>query len=356
MRDLGSQTGCTLASNSVEWLLVRPQTLLWTDELLIPKGAIEAFQEHLPNDEVVRESYATMFDELKKQGIINQFDAGKYSSSSMAEAVLNQIKEDEARWGKEITRDPVTGKVDYANIYIGGKKVCAGILGSIYATLALSRELDAGFFLSPDELDVCNKRFGEIAKNRSADFIDVFELIVPTCSILGEYAKHYPASLMLVGDHSCGNCASQAKCREDCLEQTSDRIGALLDLRNRDEMIQTKRAVNKAIQAAKEAGHEEGKSILSELSNEARECKRRLNLAFPKVERWSIISTMLSGSISLVGSSSGSGLISLAGAGGAVASALAAGSVEYLESKYRWTSFIDELKEYGHGATMVSKH
>ena len=347
LTDIGDRKWGHVRPIGIECLMARPHSILWSDQILIPKGSVESIQELYASNKTILDSYLFVIDELSKHGILKNFDPSTCLSSRLAEAVIVQVKKDEKRWSRKMEKDPKTGKSDRANIYIDDLKICGGRLGAAYATLALAREFDAGMYLCPETLYVCRKRFGEISQNKYADpFGQVFNALVPDVRVLGEYAEFYPYDFR-PKNHHCDNCAHEDDCRKSCMDQTENNLNMLLEMRLRDEMTELKKRLGKAIFSYPSDKDLDAKSILAQLRNEEIRCKKRMKQTFPKIERWAAITALISTEAALLGSAFGNSLISGVSVAGAVPTGLSLGSVEYLKSKYQWVGFVEELRKLG---------
>jgi len=171
-------------------------------------------------------------------------------------------------------------------------------------------------------------------------------MIVPEVQVLGDYVVH----------NACNTCVNEKKCKSECLQQTEIMIGKIMDFRIRDEMKQTKDAITKAIQLARNKNQYDPDMILKEFNSEVLECKKRMQNTLPKVNRWVQITAMLSAPLiylgtnyndSLVSALPGStGLMTKVGGAGLAASIAMDRSLNYLKSKYQWINFLDELKQF----------
>lgn len=347
---IGAGSSCVPSNVSLEWLIEKPHILLWADNIYITNKSFEYLANGFENDRIKQESISMVLDEFKKEKVINLFDPDQYCKPALQYMIWNQVEEDKKRWwDQNITLDPETGKSDLNNICIGSTKVCPTILSSIYFGMALSRKLDSGCLFDSHILDICSQRFKEIDPATCASpFIDVFGMIVPNVQVLGDYVVH----------NSCNTCYSEDKCKSNCLTQTEMMIGKIIDFRIRDEMKQTKDAITKAIQLARDKNQTDSEIILKEFKNEVLECKKRMLNTFPKINRWVQITAMLSAPLIYLGSNysdslvsglpeiGSAGLMTKVGGAGLAASLAMDRSLNYLKSKYQWINFLDELKEF----------
>jgi hypothetical protein len=347
---IGSGSSCVPSNVSLEWLIMKPHILLWADNIYITNESFEHLVNGFEEDRVRQESINMVLDEFKKERVINLFDPNQYCKPALQYMIWNQVDEDKKRWGnRDVKFDPETGKGDLNNICIGNTKVCPTILSSIYFGMALARRLDSGCLFDSHILNICSQRFNEIEANTySSPFVDVFGMIVPEVQALGDYVVH----------KACNTCANEEKCKSECLQQTEIMIGNLMDFRIRDEMKQTKDAIKKAIQLARNKSQDDPDMILKEFNKEVLECKKRMLDTLPKVNRWVQITAMLSAPLIYLGTNysdclvssmpeiGATGLITKVGGAGLAASIAMDRSLSYLKSKYQWVNFLDELKQF----------
>ncbi len=346
---IGAGSNCVPSNVSLEWLIMKPHIFLWADNIYITNKSFEhLITGGFEKDRIKQESISMVLEEFKKERIISVFDPDQYCKPALQYMIWNQVEEDRKRWGnQDVEFDPETGKGDLNNICIGNTRVCPTILSSIYFGMALSQRLDSGCLFDSQILNICSQRFKEINSTTSpSPFVDVFGMIVPEIQVLGDYVVH----------KACNTCVNEEKCKSKCLQQTELMIGKIMDFRIRDEMKQTKDAITRAIQLAKNKNQYDPDIILKEFNGEVLECKKRMQNTLPKVNRWVQITAMVSAPLiylgtnyndSLVSALPGStGLMTKVGGAGLAASIAMEKSLNYLKGKYQWINFLDELKQF----------
>ena len=334
---------------SIEWLVTHPNAFLWADNIFMSNESFENIPYHY-KERVRQESIQLVLDEFKKRKIIQTFNPFSLAKPPLDDLIWNQVDEDQKRWGIKDCVVDADGKRDHCTVDMHGIRVCPTILGSIYFTLAFCRILDAGCLLDQQFIDICNNRFSEIEPKNTEQFLNVFDMLVPSVQVLGDYVfSEWREQNRTEGTPSekrlCNDCINSEKCKSECLDQTESLIGKIIDFRKRDEMAETKKTIIKTIASVKKQGSEDTNDILKELGEEARKCRERMLASFPKVQRWIRISTILSLPIPLLGTYYNNSIISMTGMTALTIAKLAEKSLDHMKDKYRWVNFLDEMKQ-----------
>jgi hypothetical protein len=327
---------------AAEWLVSRPHIVLWANEILISEGDFKSAHLYF-EDDICSESIRLLFDILKDRGVIKTFEPSSIVPPFFGKAIERQVKEDEKRWKIQKPADTETGKVDLANIHIGGVDICHYRLKGIYSSLGLARLLDTYCLFDTYEYEVCRRRFGEgLVGNHGFlqnPFERAFDVLSPNIQLLGNYVIHA---------EQCDTCRHKKQCASNCVEQTEEAVSFALELRYRDEMVELKKVISDSIEKLKKGeinSRSEQNFLKNEIQTRADNCKKRLLNTFPQVERWVNITTAISTPLVFAGALTGNSLVSFVGLGLLGSSQATNEIMKYLQSKYRWVAFLDEISE-----------
>jgi len=108
-------------------------------------------------------------------------------------------------------------------------------------------------------------------------------MLVLSVQVLGDYVFSEWRERNLVEKRSCKDCRNEEECKSNCLNQTEFLVGKVIDFRKRDEMVETKKAIVKAIASAKKKGSDDTMDVLKELYEESKKCRERMQVSFPKI-------------------------------------------------------------------------
>lgn len=324
---------------ATEWLVSHPHAILWSDEICMSDSDFKTVHA-CSDDQIVSDSIRLLFDKLKRNDVIKTFNPSSIAPPVLKEAIERQVAEDEERWKVEKPTNFETGKIDMAYIRIGDLDICPFRLQSVYTSLAFANLLDAHCLFNPYEYEICKKRFAEISRDTSLQkhpFQEVLEIFAPDFQLLGDY---------VIKKEQCNKCKNEEKCASRCIEQTEEAISMVLDLRERDEIVQLKQVISDIIEKLREKENHhtsEEERLKMEIQEKVKKCKHRLFNTFPKVERWAHITTVMSIPISFAGTSSGNSLVSFLGLGLLGLSQITTETIKYLQSKYKWIAFLDKV-------------
>jgi hypothetical protein len=134
--------------------------------------------------------------------------------------------------------------------------------------------------------------------------------------------------------------ANERDCKDTYLSNVELNINQIFKWRNYDELQQLKGIVGEITEKRRLlAGVINPTEIQQDLMKQEKLLEKRVHLIFPKIRRWSNVTTLLSIPVALAGIGTGSPLFTISGASLAGASQLLVAATNLLSSKYSWVSF-----------------
>ena len=135
------------------------------------------------------------------------------------------------------------------------------------------------------------------------------------------------------------------ECKKNYLSTLEKNLNKILKWRNYEEIFQAKAVIEKIIKNQDQYKDTiDPIEIEREFKNEEKKLQRKLKLIFPKINRWANIATMLSIPFAITGIAKDSSLITIAGASTAGISQLTKELLQLFESKYRWVTFLPQIR------------
>jgi len=201
-----------------------------------------------------------------------------------------------------------------------------------YLALVLGGMWDAELVLSPDAQNLFAHVFGLRAQRmiEGQATIEAFSEII---------RSHLPEFQMSIRGE-CWTCARAAECDKHALKEIEKKVKGLLFYRNYDEIMELKSVFSDVRTSLGSLPAPELKAdLIRQFTDREAALQSKLRGTFPKVSRWSALTTMVSIPIVVAGVTSQLPLIAGVGAALAGAAQITKQYVDYLTSKHRWVFF-----------------
>lgn len=343
---LGKETGvCESCNFDLDWLISYPSVLIWADKILVSSLIWEMvssgkypFAEEQPE---FTKSVQLIFSMARSEGIVEIVQPAGVIPPDVKDSIFDQADKDRLLLAKHFSTHIRLGdeKQVPGQMFIDGHEYCLPYLYSVYAGLALARTFDAHCLFSNKAFSYCKYKFGlsssppHALRGRAEAFQNVFTAYVPNTSILPEY--------VVVRKTLCSKCAREESCRDTYLSQLETNVRNVLKWRDYDEIQQLKAVTDKIVdKRSKSGGIVDPEDVLHDLRSVESRLRRRMQLLFPRIQRWANITTMLSIPVALAGLSTGSPLLTISGGSLAGLSQATKQMVSLLSSKYSWIGFL----------------
>lgn len=337
---------CEVCGMDITWLLKYPSILAWADKILIPKSIWnDVIKERIysPEKEAINKSVKLIFEYAESEKIIEIVDPLNVIDSNLSDQISKQIEGDRNHLLKIFPELVSLGDDEKVpgQIFINGKEYCYPYMWTIYASLLLSKIWDAQCLFGEETLNFCKYKFGLSNLNpireieKLSAFQSVFEAYLPNENLLPEY--------ITTNRELCEKCGKEQTCKDTYLLAVENNMKETLRLRDYDEVYQLKSVVNDIVQkTSKSGGIIDANDIRREFVETQNKLRRRMKFIFPKIKRWSNITTIVSTPIALTGIATGIPLVTITGATLIALSVAANKTIDVLSSKYSWTGFTNK--------------
>jgi hypothetical protein len=337
MADAAVDPHCLPCDYDVNWVFEHPSTLIWADSIIVSPTImdfVEREQSPSPEDPSSGKIIRTFFNVAADYGLIDVRDPKGLLPEEFHDAADAQVKTDfSVLPNKELTDVSSDGdKREPDQIEIEDSHYCGPRILSLYYSIALARIWDAKLLLNQHTKKYLSHRFGtEMNRNRSA-FIDITAFSQVFYQRLPEIDIVPPDAYQ-----KCRECNNLEDCRVEYFDRSEKSLREYIKIRDYDEIHQMKNIFNH-ISARIDAGSSPD-DIVSEFKEVENKLLKQFKSIFPKVLRWSKLSTIVSIPIIIAGATTGQQLITGLGAGVAGISKTIEKYLEYLQSKNRWVCF-----------------
>lgn len=340
---IASELGiCDTCKLNFTWLVNNPSVLLWADQLYIPQSSFEA--EITRNDKKAEKIISMFLNMAEKQGIISKFNLTDMYQDRVGDEIYNKMLEDSQILLKTFPEIVKKGEKGVPHeIIIGDERYCGAWMSSIYAGMRVARDIDANCLFSEREHTFLKYLYG-LNVNRFAGsaisniYSEIFSLYMPEGLAVHSYA--------FADEENCEECVHYEQCKESYLFDTEKALEKMFKWREYDELEQAKETINKIILLKNDIlSQKDINDIIKEFKEKQDKVNRNINKRFPKIERWTKMTTVLATPITIASAITGNMPLTI---GGAVATSVAQATENFLEvykSKNNWVGFVNNMKK-----------
>lgn len=329
--------GCLACDYDVSWLFRYPSTLLWADEIIVSPKIHKLVQQGI-TPKTASESWgriaAVFFEIAEKHKIVKVRDPEGFLSQEMYDAIGRQVDHDretlKARFPDQTPQD--TTKKAPGGFVLNGMHYCNPRIAELYFSLLIARAWEANVLLNPHAENYLKHKYliQECETPRATG-------VAEACAKV--FSQHLPEVNILPPEaySKCLQCARLPACSTDTTRKAEKTLREYSEWREYDEVHQMKEVFSSI---AKEAGDNPDPVEISKQFEDTRNrLQKRLRAVFPRVERWSHLTTMLSIPVIVAGVTTGAPIAIGMGAGMAGIPQVIKEYVDYARSKARWVGF-----------------
>lgn len=227
-------------------------------------------------------------------------------------------------------------------ITIEGEGYCGAWMEAIYASLKVANDLEANCLFSEREHNFLKYLYGLDANHikglgNNKVYNEIFSLYMP-----GNLAVHNYA---FVDEEKCEQCIYYDECKSSYLKRTEEAITRMLQWREYDEIHQAKEEIDKIVRVKNEIiTQQDIEDIIKEFKERQDKINKNINNRFPKIERWTKMTTVIATPITIASAITGNLPLTI---GSAAATGLAQATeslMDVYKSKNNWVGFVNEMK------------
>lgn len=338
-KELGICKSCYL---NYSWLVNNPSTLLWADQIFLPQSSFEA---QLIRKEQKQEKVISMFLGMaEKHGMINKINLADMYQEKVGDEIYEKMVQDSQTLIEtfpEVVREGEEGVPD--EIIIGDEGYCGAWMSSIYASMRVARDIGANCLFSEREHTFLKYLYGLNVDSHSGIAInkvysEIFSLYMPEGLEIHSYA--------FTDEEQCEKCVHYEQCKENYLSDTQAAFEKMFKWREYDELQQAKEEIDKIIELKNDiSSQKDVDDIIHEFKEKQDKINKNINKRFPKIERWTKMTTVLATPITIASAITGNMPLAI---GSAVATGVAQATENLLEiykGKNNWVGFINDMKK-----------
>lgn len=338
---------CTCSNYNIDWLFNYPSTLLWAKKIVITDKiwsviTNDSFFPGVTNqkEKEFAKAIKMIFELLYSFDLIEIVNVEGIISKELEEDIYKAINNDINQLALSFP-ESVSVDEDCRFLKVDGMSYCIPELWTIYASFIYSRHFDSNSLSSPTELNYFNYKFNLGANkvnelNRKVDiFQNIFEANLPNEPI-GHIYLYDTAK-------QCLSCTHEEKCKDTYLIDIEKNVKSLLEKRDYDEIHEMTNVLDSIYKKKLDIGTEQlPQEILREFELKKRDINKKIKNVFPKVKRWSNLTTFISIPVALAGVITGHPELIIPSASTVALGKGTEEMIKYLESKFKWVNFINK--------------
>lgn len=337
-KDIGICESCNL---DFSWLINNPSVLLWADQLIMPTASFEA--EIARKDEKSEKVISLFLKMADKAEMISKVNLSELYQEKVSDDIYKQMMKDKERLISTFPQVIKSGDERVPDeILIEEQGFCGPWMSSIYASIRVANDLDANCLFSKREHTFLKYLYGldapQIGGNAISNvYNEVFSLYMPELNHVHSYA--------FTEEERCVECAHYEECKDNYLYDTQTMLEKIMKWREYDELQQAKEEINKIIKVKNDLCSENDiKDVVNQFKERQDKINKNINKRFPKIERWTKMTTVVATPITIASAISGNIPLTI---GSAVATGVAEMTEQLMEvyrSKNNWVGFVNDMK------------
>lgn len=332
---------CDACNLDFSWIINNPSTLLWADKICIPKDAYEKeIQRGSEKLDKVIQLFLNMTDERK---LIDKIDVSEMYQDNMGERIYNQAVQDSHKLIEVYPHKIKKGDEKVPDeIVIENQGYCGSWMASVYASLILARDLDANCLFGNREHTFLKYLYGlntnlQHQGMKSEVYNEIFSLYLPESIAVHNYAT--------TTEEKCQTCKHYENCESKYLDETQGAFSKVLEWREYDEIQQAKEVIDKIVKSKDEIISENDiNDLIGEFKEKQEKINKNINSRFPKIERWTKMTTVMGAPLTIAGAITGNEVMTAGGVTLFTAGEAMEKILETYKSKNNWVGFINNLK------------
>lgn len=337
-RDLGICKSCNL---DFSWLIGNPSVLLWADQLVMPS---KSFEVEISKKEEKDEKVISMFLEMAdKAEMISKVNLSELYQEKVSDDIYEQMMRDKEKLMSTFPQAIKKGDEGVPDeILIEDQGFCGPWMSSVYASIRVANDLNVNCLFSKREHTFLKYLYGleasQIGRNVISNaYSEVLSLYMPEQASVHSYA--------FTKEEHCVECAHYEECKGNYLYETKTTLEQIMKWREYDELQQAKEEINKIIKLKNQLSSEADiKDIVKQFKERQDRINKNINKRFPKIERWTKMTTVVATPITIASAISGNIPLTV---GSAVATGVAEMTEQLMEiykSKNNWVGFVNDMK------------
>lgn len=319
------------------WLIHNPSVLLWADKIIFPEYS---FKEQLKQeDDKLDKAINLVLNIANDNKLIEFSDVRNIYTDKVSEMFFEQAKVDRDNLLSHFPENIKSGDTEGVpgEILINGNSYCSAYIASINASLFLSQELNANCLFGNQDYNFLKYKFGynytKDINNQAKVFDEVFSASFPNELVLHNYAFEY--------EERCSGCANYTQCKKKYLSEIEKNMNSIIKLRDTDELCRAKEELQKIVDLKSQLNDFDIEDIKNEYKEKQTKINKNIKKVFPKIKRWTNLTSVVAASITAGGAISGNPVATTIGTVTLGASKIADETMKYYENKNSWVGFIN---------------
>ncbi|MBU3101700.1 MULTISPECIES: hypothetical protein [Clostridium] len=332
--DIGVCGACNL---DFSWLRNSPSTLIWSDKIILTEGAWN-FQKNKVTDKMDKATNLIL-EIAANEGIIEIINPKEIFNDVIPKEIIA-----EAEYDSDLLRErfpEFSNEENPSELTIKGRGYCIPYISAIYASMKIAEGINANCLFNRADYNYLYYKYGIATKLITNDdsikcMEEVFKVIIPNELVFHNYA--------FVDDCKCNTCTNINSCSDIYLKEIEDNLYKILKWREYDEILRAKEEVQKIIDIKKKFGTDiDPLEVKREFYEKQKKINKLIKKVFPKMKRWTNLTTVLATPASLYSVSVANKPMAIISTGALGLSTMADQYLKYYENKNNWVGFINKI-------------
>lgn len=209
--------------------------------------------------------------------------------------------------------------------------------------MKIADDIDANCLFSEGEQTFLKYIYGLKANEHSRAglsnaYSEVFSLYLPE-----NIGTHHYA---FTNEEHCQECKHHGRCKSSYLHETEYALGKMLKWREYDELQQAKLEINKIIKIKGQIlSTNDVDDVVKMFKERQEQINKNINKRFPKIERWTKMTTVLATPITVASAITGNVPLTIGSAAATGLSQITEEVLEIYKSKNSWVGFVNSMKD-----------
>lgn len=331
---------CGACNSDFSWLINNPSNLLWADKIYISSEIWKsANSEYYKNENKLQKAISLILNIVSSEGLIEIFNPSDIFSPSY-KTLLDKKVDSDLDFLKKNSLIKYPDDENDHTFDINGQSYCIPQISTLYLSLDLADHLNANCLFDDKSLNYFSFMDQETKKIKqdyqyAHAFKDLINSKVPNQLIDHNYAFN--------SEKQCTSCQKESTCKDTYLIDIEKSTNSMLNYRNYDELHQLKNILEEIKKSAnKSESINDLEDIKKVFEHKAKKINKNINKAFPRIERWSELITMVSIPTALISGATGNVGISVVSASLAATSKLSQSYISYYKNKHNWIGFFNK--------------
>ncbi len=332
----------------ISWLINYPSTLLWAEKILITETIWkiiknEAYKPIGSNE--ISKAIKLIFEYADDNNLIEIINPKTVFHDNLLKHLENNTDIEIKALANAY---PDSIKLGIENVpggfNIENNHMCYTRILTYYYALFLSKFYKANCLFDND-LFLYQKYLFQLSAKRTNEKKEDLKALNTIFSIYLPQLELFPNYIIGkdINKENCESCKGHSFCKDNYLIDLENNLKNYFIIKEYDEIQQIKEIINTISKSKSKINSlKDHKEIVNNFEIQKKRIQKKLYSSFPKIERWSNVSMIISIPIALIGLISNINSLTIYGSIFAGLSSVSDKYIKFLQNKYSWINFLNK--------------